>query len=134
MWGVTILEFPVLDNPHPRGNLFWGLYLEGLYTGEPSSWGPILSIRRPRASVWGHVHVLCVLSCFSHIRLCFPMDCSLPSSSVHGFLQARILELGFHVLLQGIFPSKGLKLHLLNLLHWQAGFFLPLVSSGGNPS
>ena len=24
--------------------------------------------------------------------LCDPMDCSLPSSSVHGILQARILE------------------------------------------
>ena len=24
--------------------------------------------------------------------LCYPMDCSLPGSSVHGILQARILE------------------------------------------
>ena len=29
------------------------------------------------------------LSC---VRLCDPMDCSLPGSSVHGILQARILE------------------------------------------
>ena len=28
----------------------------------------------------------------SHIRLCDPVDCSPPSSSVHGILQARILE------------------------------------------
>ena len=28
----------------------------------------------------------------SHVRLCDPMDCSLPGSSVHGILQARILE------------------------------------------
>ena len=27
-----------------------------------------------------------------HPTLCDPMDCSLPSSSVHGILQARILE------------------------------------------
>ena len=33
-----------------------------------------------------------VLSCFSHVWLCGPMDCSLPASSVHGILQARILE------------------------------------------
>ena len=33
----------------------------------------------------------CVLSCFSHVR-CDPMDCRLPGSSVHGILQARILE------------------------------------------
>ena len=34
----------------------------------------------------------CVLSHFSHVRLCDPMDCILPGSSVHGILQARILE------------------------------------------
>ena len=28
----------------------------------------------------------------SHVRLCDPMDCNLPGSSVHGMLQARILE------------------------------------------
>ena len=28
---------------------------------------------------------------FSRVRLCNPMDCSLPGSSVHGVLQARIL-------------------------------------------
>ena len=26
------------------------------------------------------------------LTLCDPMDCSLPDSSIHGFLQARILE------------------------------------------
>ena len=31
---------------------------------------------------------VCILSCF---RLCDPMDCSSPGSSVHGILQARIL-------------------------------------------
>ena len=30
-------------------------------------------------------------SCFSHVWLCDPMDCSPPGSSVHGTLQARIL-------------------------------------------
>ena len=33
-----------------------------------------------------------MLSCFSHVRLCYPMDCSPPGSSVRGILQARILE------------------------------------------
>ena len=28
----------------------------------------------------------------SYLTLCYPMDCSLPGSSVHGILQARILE------------------------------------------
>ena len=35
------------------------------------------------------VKVLVIQSCPT---LCDPMDCSLPGSSVHGFLQARILE------------------------------------------
>ena len=35
---------------------------------------------------------LCMLSHFSHVQLCDPMDCSPPGSSVHGILQARILE------------------------------------------
>ena len=34
----------------------------------------------------------CMLSHFSHVWLCDPVDCSLPHSSVHGILQARILE------------------------------------------
>ena len=35
------------------------------------------------------VKVLAAQSCPT---LCDPMDCSLPSSSVHGLLQTRILE------------------------------------------
>ena len=34
----------------------------------------------------------CVLSHSSSVRLCDPVDCSPPGSSVHGILQARILE------------------------------------------
>ena len=36
--------------------------------------------------------------------------------------------MGHYSLLQGIFPTQGLKLRLLYLLHWQAAS-LPLVSS-----
>ena len=63
------------------------------------------------------------------LTLCDPMDCSPPGSSVHGILQARILERVCHVLLQEIFPTQGLKPCLLCLLHWQAGS-LPLVPPG----
>ena len=41
------------------------------------------------------------------LTLCDPMDCSLPGSSLHGILQARVLEwvaISFH---QGIFPTQG---------------------------
>ena len=33
-----------------------------------------------------------LLSPQSCLTLCYPMDCSLPVSSVHGILQARVLE------------------------------------------
>ena len=35
---------------------------------------------------------VCMLSCFSHVWLYDPMDCSPPSSYVHGLFQARILD------------------------------------------
>ena len=44
--------------------------------------------------------------------LCDPRDCSLLGSSVHGILQARILEWAAIVLLQGILPTQGSNLSL----------------------
>ena len=41
---------------------------------------------------WCYVVHASVLSCFSHARFCNPVDCNPPVSSVHGILQARILE------------------------------------------
>ena len=58
-----------------------------------------------------------------------PMDCSPPGSSVHGMLQARILEWIAMPSSKGIFPTQGLNLCLLRLLHWQAGS-LPLAPPG----
>ena len=43
--------------------------------------------------------------------LCDSMDCSPPGSSVHGILQARILDgVACHALLQGVFPTQGSNL------------------------
>ena len=39
----------------------------------------------------GQSAVLCLVV-QSYLTLCDPMDCSLPGSSVHGIVQARILE------------------------------------------
>jgi len=42
---------------------------------------------------WYFQHMsMCVLVAQSCLTLCNPMDCSPPGSSVHGILQARILE------------------------------------------
>ena len=65
-----------------------------------------------------HVHV--VKSLQSCPTLCHPMDCSPPSSSLHGILLANT-GVGCHDFLQGIFPTHGSNLYLLCLLHWQAG-------------
>ena len=45
-----------------------------------------------------HGHAKLLQSC---LTFCDPMDCCLPSSSVHGILLARIFEWVVHVLLQG---------------------------------
>ena len=46
--------------------------------------------------------------------LCDHMDRSPPGSSVHGILQARNPGVDCHVLLQGIFLTQELNLHLLS--------------------
>ena len=61
--------------------------------------------------------------------LCNPTDCSLPGSSVHGDCPGENTGVGWHALLQGIFPAQGSNLLLLHLLHWQAGS-LPLAPLG----
>ena len=52
---------------------------------------------------------VCVLVTQSCPTLCDPMDCSLPGSSVHGILQARITGVGCHSLLQGNLPDPGIE-------------------------
>ena len=68
--------------------------------------------------------VVCVCVCSVtklYLTLCSLMDCSLPGSSIHGILQARILgwvAISYSrgsSLLQGIFQERN-----LHLLHWQA--------------
>ena len=53
--------------------------------------------------------------------LCDPMGCSLPGFSVHGDSPGKNTGVGCHALLQRIFPTQGLNLSLLCLLHWQVG-------------
>ena len=53
--------------------------------------------------------------------LCDPLDCGSPGSSVHGILQARILEWVSMPSSRGIFPTQGPNPCLLHLLQWQVG-------------
>ena len=54
----------------------------------------------------------CVFSYFSRVWLCYPVECSLPGCSIHGILQAEILEW-----VQQIVPTQGSNPHLLGFLH-----------------
>ena len=55
--------------------------------------------------------------------LCDSMDCSPPGSSVHGDFPGKNTGVGCHALLQGIFRTQGLNLHLLVLPALAGGFF-----------
>ena len=81
------------------------------------------------ASIPAYVHAKSLQLC---LTLCDAMDRSLPGSSVHGILQARILG-GLPCSLPGDLPDSGFKpTSLLHLLHWQAGS-LPLTPPGKPP-
>ena len=66
---------------------------------------------------------LCVLVNQSCPTLYSSTDCTLPGSWDS---PGKNTGVGSHSLLQGIFPTQELNLHLLCLLHWQEGS-LPLV-------
>ena len=79
----------------------------------------------------------CLASLNSELYLLYPVrpgprflpPCAwVLSCSVSGIFQARILK---WVALQGIFQTQESNLHLLCLLHWQAGF-LPLCHMGNS--
>ena len=55
-----------------------------------------------------HCMCVCAQSLLSSPALCNPMDCILPSSSVHGDSPDKNTGMGCHFLLQGIFLTQGL--------------------------
>ena len=57
------------------------------------------------------------VSCSVMPTLCDPMDCNPPGFSVHEIFQARILGVGCHFLLQGIFPTQESNLGFLHCRH-----------------
>ena len=72
---------------------------------------------------------MCAKSLQSCLTLCDPMDHSLPGSSVHGILQARILQwVAIPTSRGSLRPRDWTRISYI-YLHWQAGF-LPLVQPG----
>ena len=76
--------------------------------------------------------VMCMLSHFGSVRLCDPMDCSPPGSSVHGILYTRILEWVAISFSRGSSRPRD-PAHISQcFLHQQAGS-LPLAPPGKHP-
>ena len=71
----------------------------------------------------------CMLSLFSHVRLFVTLWTVAHQAPLSmGFTRQEYWS-GLPCPFQGIFPTHKSNLHLLSLLHWQAGF-LPLGSPG----
>ena len=84
-----------------------------------SPWGSASVLAPPLCVGQPQVSVPCpgaVLSCHSVTSLCNPMDRSPPGCSVHGDFPGKNTGVGYHALLQGIFPTQGLNHGLPALL------------------
>ena len=66
---------------------------------------------------------VCAQSLQLCLALCDPLDCNQPGLSVHGILQARMLE--WVALLQEVSLNPGLNQHLLCLLHCRQVLYMP---------
>ena len=65
---------------------------------------------------------------FTLVQLCHPMCCSLPSSSVHGILQARMLEWLLPCLPPGALPDPGIESISLMSPPLAVGFFTTSIT------
>ena len=75
---------------------------------------------------------VCVFVCMhllSCVQLCSSMDCTAHQAPLSIGCSSKNTEVGYHFLLQGMFPTQGSNPHLLHLLCWQAGS-LPLSHLG----
>ena len=70
-------------------------------------------------------HLFVYVSLQSYPTLCSPVGCSLPGSSVHGILQARILERVALRPSRGVFHTQRLNPCLFCLLYCQVGSLPP---------
>ena len=101
---------------------------------------PSNTLQDKEVTVFNYVHV-CVLSRFSRVQLCDPVDCSLPDSSAHGCSRQEYWS-GLPCPPPGDLPDPGietsspvspaLQVDFLPLSHWVSPFQLctcPLITS-----
>ena len=129
LWGVIRLlsgstESPLCPQTLPSASRLTRAEIGGLF------WSNTFTL----VSEWNYcyqyhgvvVHARSLLQ--SCLTLCDPMGCSPPGSSVHGILQARILE-WVAMLSSRVSSWPRDRTQVSYLLQWQAGS-LPLVPSG----
>ena len=79
-------------------------------SGDPPGSGVRFSSPARQAGSLSLSHLICAVLCLA-VQSCptlhGPMDCSPPRSSVHRDSPGKNTDVGFHALLQGIFPSQG---------------------------
>ena len=115
------LNFKTVMTLGSKGKLKWKLYREGYSTVSvifPLKKNP----ENKMVTIWKTLDT-CVCELLSCVRLCNPMD-----YTVHGILQAKILEWEAFPFLQGIFPSQGSN---SGLPHWT--WILYQLSHNGSP-
>ena len=99
-----------------RGQLFKKFCWEGLEVEVNLRWRDLCCIFHFCFCLFFCLYVWAKLlqSCWA---LCDHMDGNPPGSSAHGNSPGKNIGVGCLALLQGIFPTQGLNLHLLWLLH-----------------
>ena len=131
-WFYLVLSFPHLPitPPSTAGHLWPHLSVETSSTEDTRSFLTI----HPRMGLIPPMHACkCANSLQSCLTLCNPMDGLRPYLPM-GFSRQEYWS-GLHALLQGIFPTQGLKPHLLGIEPhpaFQAGS-LPRVAPGKPP-
>ena len=70
-------------------------------------------LRKYPSSPFHSIPVLCLVTQW-YLVLCNPMDCNPSGSSVHGDSPGKNTGVGYHTLLQGIFPAQGSNPGLLH--------------------
>ena len=81
-----------------------GSSVHGILQARGLEWGAIAF-----SNTYAYIYAILCLVTQSLLTLCDPMDCSLPGSSVHGDSPGKNTGVGYHVLLQGFFPTQRLN-------------------------
>ena len=103
--------------------MFFFLPLRKLRLRENEKFLKVIQLANNKMSILTHLHAKLLQLCPTP---CNPTDCSLPGSSVHAILQARILEwVAMPSSRQSSWPGDRTCV----CLHWQVGS-LPLASPG----